>query len=189
MAAGYVGFRSRAMARKRCPHILCRQEPAPPAKGRIFRKIRPVAGKRRVSIPNIITLGRILLVPIIVWAIASSQMEIAFAIFIVAGVSDAVDGFLAKRFNMASELWSPARSPGRQGAPGLDLRGARHLGRGAALDRHPGGLARHHDRRRRDRVVAVRQADFDEAVDGVEAEHCGAGRVRRFGAGSAWIWL
>ena len=57
-----------------------------------------------LSIPNIITLGRIILVPIIVWAIASSQMEIAFAIFIVAGVSDAVDGFLAKRFNMASEL-------------------------------------------------------------------------------------
>jgi cardiolipin synthase len=57
-----------------------------------------------VSIPNIITLGRILLVPFIVWAIASNQMEIAFAIFIVAGVSDAVDGFLAKRFDMASEL-------------------------------------------------------------------------------------
>ena len=62
------------------------------------------AGKRRVSIPNIITLGRILLVPIIVWAIAANQMEIAFAIFVIAGVSDAVDGFLAKRFNMASEL-------------------------------------------------------------------------------------
>ncbi len=57
-----------------------------------------------MSIPNIITLGRILLVPVIVWAIASNQMAIAFAIFIVAGVSDAVDGFLAKRFNMASEL-------------------------------------------------------------------------------------
>ena len=57
-----------------------------------------------MSIPNIITLGRILLVPIIVWAIASSEMEIAFAIFVIAGVSDAVDGFLAKRFNMASEL-------------------------------------------------------------------------------------
>lgn len=40
----------------------------------------------------------------IVWAIASNQMEIAFAIFVIAGVSDAVDGFLAKRFNMASEL-------------------------------------------------------------------------------------
>ena len=57
-----------------------------------------------MNIPNIITLGRILLVPFIVWAIASNQMEIAFAIFIVAGVSDAVDGFLAKRFNMTSEL-------------------------------------------------------------------------------------
>ena len=56
------------------------------------------------SIPNIITLARILLVPIIVWAIASSQMEIAFSVFVVAGVSDAVDGFLAKRFNMTTEL-------------------------------------------------------------------------------------
>ena len=71
-------------------------------------KIKPVAGKRRVSmptsIPNLITLGRILLVPIVIWAIASEQMELAFAVFIVAGVSDAVDGFLAKRFNMTSEL-------------------------------------------------------------------------------------
>jgi cardiolipin synthase len=56
------------------------------------------------SIPNLITLGRILLVPIVVWAIASNQMEIAFAVFVVAGVSDAVDGFLAKRFNLRSEL-------------------------------------------------------------------------------------
>jgi cardiolipin synthase len=56
------------------------------------------------SIPNIITLCRILLVPIIVWAIASGQMEIAFVVFVVAGVSDAVDGFLAKRFKMTSEL-------------------------------------------------------------------------------------
>ncbi|MGO3933462.1 CDP-alcohol phosphatidyltransferase family protein [Rhodopseudomonas pseudopalustris] len=56
------------------------------------------------SIPNIITIGRILLVPVIVWAIASNEMAIAFAVFVIAGVSDAVDGFLAKRFNMSSEL-------------------------------------------------------------------------------------
>ena len=55
-----------------------------------------------MNIPNIITLGRIILVPVIVWAIVSSQMEIAFAIFVIAGVSDAVDGFLAKRFNMTN---------------------------------------------------------------------------------------
>src|SRR4051794_22249358 len=70
----------------------------------VLKVIGPAAGKRRVSIPNIITLGRIILVPFIVWAIASNQMEIAFAVFIVAGVSDAVDGFLAKRLNMTSEL-------------------------------------------------------------------------------------
>jgi cardiolipin synthase len=76
-----------------------------PQRRRIFRGQRPLAGKQStLSIPNIITLGRIILVPIIVWAIASSEMEIAFAIFVVAGVSDAVDGFLAKRFHMASEL-------------------------------------------------------------------------------------
>src|SRR3569832_2337132 len=45
-----------------------------------------------------------MLVPIVVWAIASNEMEIAFAIFVIAGVSDAVDGFLAKRFNLRSEL-------------------------------------------------------------------------------------
>ena len=57
-----------------------------------------------MSIPNIITLVRILLVPFIVWAIASNELEIAFIIFVAAGISDAIDGFLAKRFNMSSEL-------------------------------------------------------------------------------------
>lgn len=59
-----------------------------------------------LNIPNLITLGRILLVPIVVWAIASGTMWIAFVLFVVAGVSDAVDGFLAKRFDMATELGS-----------------------------------------------------------------------------------
>lgn len=60
-----------------------------------------------LNIPNLITLGRILLVPIVVWAISSpGAMWIAFVLFVVAGVSDAVDGFLAKRFGMASVLGS-----------------------------------------------------------------------------------
>ena len=57
-----------------------------------------------MSIPNLITLGRILLVPVVVWAIASGAMWIAFVLFLAAGVSDAVDGYLAKRFNMTSVL-------------------------------------------------------------------------------------
>src|SRR5882762_3993793 len=57
-----------------------------------------------LSIPNLITLARILLVPVVIWAITSSQMRIAFLLFFAAGVSDAVDGFLAKRFGMQTEL-------------------------------------------------------------------------------------
>lgn len=57
-----------------------------------------------LSIPNLITLGRILLVPVVVWAISSGAMWIAFVLFLAAGVSDAVDGYLAKRFHMTTEL-------------------------------------------------------------------------------------
>ncbi len=42
--------------------------------------------------------------PIVVWAITSGEMRVAFFLFVAAGISDAVDGFLAKRFHMASEL-------------------------------------------------------------------------------------
>ncbi len=44
------------------------------------------------------------MVPVIVWAIAAGQMAAAFVLFFIAGVSDAVDGYLAKRFNMRSEI-------------------------------------------------------------------------------------
>ena len=57
-----------------------------------------------MSIPNLITLARILLVPVVVWAIATSQIRLAFLLFLAAGISDAVDGFLAKRFGMKTEL-------------------------------------------------------------------------------------
>ena len=57
-----------------------------------------------MSIPNLITLGRILLVPVVVWAITAGEMRIAFLLFLAAGITDAVDGFLAKRFGMSTEL-------------------------------------------------------------------------------------
>jgi cardiolipin synthase len=57
-----------------------------------------------VSIPNLITLARILLVPVVIWAITSGEMRIAFLLFFAAGASDAVDGFLAKRFGMVTAL-------------------------------------------------------------------------------------
>ena len=57
-----------------------------------------------MSLPNIITLARIFSVPVVIWLIVSGQFMLAFIAFIAAGISDGVDGFLAKRFDMATEL-------------------------------------------------------------------------------------
>lgn len=57
-----------------------------------------------MSIPNLITLGRIILVPIVFWLLLNGQLQAAFLAFVVAGISDAIDGFLAKRFGWETEL-------------------------------------------------------------------------------------
>lgn len=56
------------------------------------------------SIPNFITLGRVLSVPVLFWLLLNGHPRIAFFVFLAAGASDAVDGFLAKRFGWTSEL-------------------------------------------------------------------------------------
>ncbi|MBY0531279.1 MAG: CDP-alcohol phosphatidyltransferase family protein [Xanthobacteraceae bacterium] len=56
------------------------------------------------SLPNLITVGRIILVPVVIWAITSGNMLLAFWVFVAAGISDAVDGFIAKRFNAQTEF-------------------------------------------------------------------------------------
>src|SRR5262245_5111158 len=43
-------------------------------------------------------------VPVIFWLLLNDHPRIAFFVFLAAGISDAVDGFLAKRFKWTSEL-------------------------------------------------------------------------------------
>lgn len=57
-----------------------------------------------VSLPNAVTLGRVILVPVIFWLLVNGSTQAAFFLFVIAGVSDAVDGFLAKRFGLQTEL-------------------------------------------------------------------------------------
>jgi hypothetical protein len=57
-----------------------------------------------VNIPNALTLARIILVPLIVWLIITHEMAAAFVLFVLAGLSDAADGYLAKRFGWHTEL-------------------------------------------------------------------------------------
>ena len=57
-----------------------------------------------MTIPNLITIGRLVFVPLIVWLIIAGQPATAFWAFVIAGVSDAVDGFIARQFNLRSDL-------------------------------------------------------------------------------------
>ncbi len=57
-----------------------------------------------LNIPNFITVGRVVLVPVVFWLLVSGRLQAAFFVFVIAGVSDAVDGFLAKRFGWTTEL-------------------------------------------------------------------------------------
>jgi cardiolipin synthase len=55
-------------------------------------------------IPNIISVLRILLVVPIALALANDRLALSIMLFGVAAVSDAADGYLAKRFGWQSEL-------------------------------------------------------------------------------------
>jgi cardiolipin synthase (CMP-forming) len=57
-----------------------------------------------MTLPNIITIVRLLLVPVVIWAVLGGHYQAAFAGFVVAGVSDGIDGFIARHFNQRSEL-------------------------------------------------------------------------------------
>lgn len=57
-----------------------------------------------MTLPNLITIGRLFLVPLAIVMILDGKWQAAFVVFVAAGVSDAIDGFIAKRFDMASEL-------------------------------------------------------------------------------------
>jgi cardiolipin synthase len=59
---------------------------------------------RRVTIPNIITIFRFVLVPFVIMAMVYNRLDLAFIGFVLAGVSDGVDGFIARQFNQKSEI-------------------------------------------------------------------------------------
>ncbi len=59
-----------------------------------------------MNLPNLISLARLLSVPLTVWLILEGRLGYAFWLFVASGVSDAIDGFLARRLNAVSTLGS-----------------------------------------------------------------------------------
>lgn len=56
------------------------------------------------QIPNILTLSRIAAAPLLILLLRDENYELAVILFILAGITDGLDGWIAKRFNFTSEL-------------------------------------------------------------------------------------
>lgn len=57
-----------------------------------------------MTIPNAITIVRLFLVPVVIYALLSGEVGWALACFLIAGISDGIDGFIARHFNQRSRL-------------------------------------------------------------------------------------
>ncbi len=57
-----------------------------------------------MNLPNLISLARLFAVPLAVWLILRDRLDLAFWLFVAAGISDALDGYLARRLNALTTL-------------------------------------------------------------------------------------
>ena len=57
-----------------------------------------------LSIPNVITVLRLLLMPVIVWLIFERRYGVALGAFVLAAVGDMLDGFVARRLRQVSRV-------------------------------------------------------------------------------------
>ena len=55
-------------------------------------------------LPNAITISRLFLVPLLILALKAQDYFTGLLLFLIAGISDALDGFIAKRFDSVSKL-------------------------------------------------------------------------------------
>jgi cardiolipin synthase len=59
---------------------------------------------RIVTVPNLLTVFRMVLIPVFVSLLFYQRFVLALIVFIVAGITDGLDGLLARRFNQRSQL-------------------------------------------------------------------------------------
>ena len=59
---------------------------------------------RIVTVPNLLTVFRMVLIPVFVSLLFYQRFVLALAIFVLAGITDGLDGLLARRFDQKSQL-------------------------------------------------------------------------------------
>ena len=55
-------------------------------------------------VPNILTIIRFLLIPFIIYFLAINQYIIGVILFIISGITDVVDGAIARKFNFITDF-------------------------------------------------------------------------------------
>jgi cardiolipin synthase len=57
-----------------------------------------------VNLPNAITVLRALMIPVLAWALARRDYDLALALFVLQAISDFVDGVIARRWNLRTRF-------------------------------------------------------------------------------------
>lgn len=65
----------------------------------------PERENRIITIPNILSVCRIIMIPVFIWAYCCrKEYPLTFLILCLSGITDLVDGFIARTFHMVSNL-------------------------------------------------------------------------------------
>ena len=74
-------------------------------KADVSKAVVPKAGIKVFTLPNMLSFFRLCLIPVMVWLYcAERNYPLAGSVLILSGLTDIVDGFIARTFNMISDL-------------------------------------------------------------------------------------
>ena len=77
------------------------------------REKKPMSQEKKpinqnLTVPNALSVLRIVIIPFFAWFFLKDQLLEAVALLVLSGLSDCVDGFLARKLNQVTELRQPS---------------------------------------------------------------------------------
>ncbi|CUA78210.1 hypothetical protein RSOLAG22IIIB_02829 [Rhizoctonia solani] len=96
--------RVRLFSTGRWPQIPAPSTPPTPKDRETTNDNKPTVHENIYTIPNALTVSRILACPVLGWAILEGRYGLATGLLFYAGVTDWVDGYLARKWNMRTVL-------------------------------------------------------------------------------------
>ena len=65
---------------------------------------RRILAENTFAVPNLLSVARLALIPVVAWQLAAEEYEIALPLFLAAALTDLADGYIARRFRFTSRL-------------------------------------------------------------------------------------